>query len=99
MGNTQSDRAAFALERQSTQGGALLDGALNTGGWILGTYVHGLFRNTMLRRAILENLAARKGVSLPAKEGGFSQSAEYDKLANLIRSSLDMAAIYRMAGL
>jgi hypothetical protein len=48
---------------------------------------------------MLRRLAERKGVSLAFGGGEFSQSAEYDKLADLVRSSLDMEAVYRIAGL
>ena len=75
------------------------DGALSEDGWVLGTYVHGLFLNTELRRSILSRIASRKGVGTDFAADDFSQSEEFDKLADLIRSSLDMDAIYEIAGL
>ena len=65
----------------------------------MGTYVHGLFHSGCLRRGILNNVAARKGVTLPPAGEEFSQAAEYDKLADLVRSSLDMDAARCIAGL
>ena len=75
------------------------DGTISIDGWVMGTYVHGIFHSTELRRSILNKIAARRGVSLQFKEDAFSQSREYDKLADLVRSSLDMDAIYKIVGL
>jgi hypothetical protein len=47
----------------------------------------------------LKSIAARKGVSLPLGGQDLSQSAEYDKLAGIVRTSLDMDELYRVAGL
>ena len=79
-----------------------LDGALNAAGSVLGTYVHGLFHNTELRRAILNELARRKGVRLPESpesNGELDLDREYDRLADWVRSSLDMDLVYELAGL
>jgi adenosylcobyric acid synthase len=76
-----------------------LDGAVNAAGDVLGTYVHGLFQNTGLRRAILNELARRKGVSLPETTVELDLDREYDRLADWVRSSLDMELVYRLAGL
>ena len=71
----------------------------------LGTYVHGLFDNTAFRRAILRRLAEWKGTPLfhgPELGQGdvsLSRDAEYDKLAGLVRGSIDMELIYQIAAL
>ena len=59
-----------------------LDGAVNAAGNVLGTYVHGLFHNTELRRAMLNELARRKGVSLPEAAPELDLDREYDRLAD-----------------
>ena len=79
-----------------------LDGALNAAGSVLGTYVHGLFHNTELRRAMLKELARRKGVRLPESpdsNGELDLDRQYDRLADWVRSSLDMDLVYELAGL
>ena len=75
------------------------DGAMDGSGGVLGTYIHGLFHNGDLRRAMLQELARCKGITLPlaAQEGAID--AEFDKLANWVRASLDMDLIYTMTGL
>jgi adenosylcobyric acid synthase len=75
------------------------DGAIDAGGRILGTYIHGLFHNPGVRRAILHRLARWKGITLPEDSESNSRDEEYDKLAALVRHSLDMESIYRMTGL
>ncbi len=70
-------------------------------GLVLGTYLHGLFDNEELTAALLERLAEKKGISLEAtmeSQEAYKQR-QYDKLADLVRESLDMKAIYRMMGL
>ena len=74
-----------------------LDGALDTSGRVLGTYIHGLFHNAGVRRAMLAELARRKGVTLP--EGvDVARDREYDRLADWVRSSLRMDLVYDMTG-
>lgn len=75
------------------------DGAMDMSGRILGTYIHGLFHNGQLRRGVLEELARRKGKALPADAGLGAMEAEFDKLADWVRGSLDMDLIYGIAGL
>ena len=78
------------------------DGAMSANGRALGTYVHGLFNSHALRRALLEQLAEWKGVHLPpiSETGGqLSRDAEYDKLAETVRNSIDMDLLYRLTGL
>jgi adenosylcobyric acid synthase len=65
----------------------------------MGTYIHGLFQNGELRGAVLGELARRKGVSLPGAASEQDLDKEYDKLADWVRSSLDMDLVYRVSGL
>ena len=69
---------------------------------VYGTYLHGIFDNDEFRRSVLDALRLRKG--LPALSGGspkYSEQKEaaYDRLADLVRANLDMAAIRRVMGL
>lgn len=73
------------------------DGAINQDGWIAGTYFHGLFDNDALRHAMLSNLAARKNVTR-SDAARFDRDPMYDRLADVVRASLDMSAIYRLIG-
>ena len=99
MGYTRNDSAAaFRITERSGEPRSSPDGALDAEGLTLGTYMHGLFHNHNLRRALLMRLAQRKGVALP--HGAILDlDREYDKLAALVRRSLDMRMVYDMAGL
>jgi adenosylcobyric acid synthase len=76
-----------------------LEGAIDASGSVMGTYIHGLFLNPELRGAMLAELGRRKGVSLPDVTTENSLDREYDKLADWVRSSIDMDLIYKMSGL
>jgi adenosylcobyric acid synthase len=79
--------------------GTAFDGAMDASGRVLGAYIHGLFHNGELRRAVLQELARRKGVSLPLSSQELVIDQEYDKLADWVRASLKMELIYQMTGL
>ncbi len=74
-------------------------GLASVDGWVLGTCTHGFFADTRIRRLVLGNVARRKGVELQFDEDTFSQSREFDKLAALVRRSLDMGRIGAMLGI
>ena len=88
----------FCIDERSRKPCRDLDGCLSPDGNVLGAYLHGLFHNEGLRRSILSELAARKGtVFRPGKV--LSREEQYDRLAALVRSSLDIDFIYRTADL
>jgi adenosylcobyric acid synthase len=99
MGRTEAPgRAPLHLSTRSGAPCDVRDGALSAGGWVLGTYVHGLLESDALRARILANLARRKGV--PFEPGPpLSRDVEYDRLASVLRESFDLPALKRIAGL
>lgn len=104
MGRTDLEAEApqsrpFTLSRRTAPEVAFEDGLASLDGWIVRTYVHGLFQNDVLRRTILSNVARRRGLELSAKKTSFSQAAEYDKLADLVRANVDMDSVRLSAGL
>lgn len=101
MGRTESDEGstAFRIRERSTKPCDARDGCLDTSGRVLGTYIHGLFHNQELRRGILQQIAHLKGRSLIFNGDDRQWDGEYDKLANLVRDSLDMDIVYSIAGL
>jgi adenosylcobyric acid synthase len=74
------------------------DGATDAEGRTVGTYLHGLLHNDGVRRGVLAQLAAWKGVSLPPSHA-WSADAEYDKLADHVRAHVDLPMLWRAAGL
>ena len=93
---------AFSIVQRSGEPVESADGVVSDNGLVLGTYLHGIFDNDEFRRSVLDALRLRKG--LPALSGGspkYSEQKEaaYDRLADLVRANLDMAAIRRVMGL
>ena len=86
------DRADAPVTPETARDGAI---AAGNGGRVIGTYIHGLFHNAPVRRAILQELARRKGVALP-QGVSVSRDREYDRLADWVRGSLRMPQVYEM---
>ncbi len=83
-----------------------LDGAVSASGLTWGTYIHGIFDNDVFRRHILDILRVKKGLSpLTAnpkrKKPTFFDKVEQDldKLAAVVRGSLNMPKIYALINL
>jgi adenosylcobyric acid synthase len=76
------------------------DGALDDAGNVVGTYLHGLFGNAALRRALLLELAARGGVPADPRWGTRSSAAaRYNRLADAVGAACDLATIGQLVGL
>ena len=101
MGRTESDEGsvAFRVRERSSKPCDALDGCLDASGRVLGTYIHGLFHNQELRRGVLQQIARSKGRLLSFNGNDHQQEVEYDRLAELVRNSLDMDLVYSIAGL
>ena len=94
MGRTTSTGAA--LDPLLTLDGHE-DGAVSLDGRIAGTYLHGLFVSDAFRRTLLRSLGWRDtggAISTAAR-----REREFDRLADVVRSHLDMARVRSMLGL
>src|SRR5512135_132077 len=99
MGQTMGDANIdhpFELIERSSQLCAAFDGSLSADGNVMGTYFHGLFHNDELRRAILSELAARKGRAFSPLAADYSPDEQYDRLAAHVRNSLNMDLIRKL---
>ena len=98
MGQTISENTSppFELTRRSSQAIRDFDGCASSDGNVIGTYLHGLFHNDAFRRGLLEELAARKGRPLAATPAVYSADEQYDRLATLVRESLNMDLILQL---
>ena len=68
-------------------------------GMVYGTYIHSIFDKGGIVSEIAKTLAENKGIDLEAGSAidyAELKEREYDKLADVIRSSMDMDAIYAM---
>ncbi|HEY8890030.1 MAG TPA: cobyric acid synthase [Clostridium sp.] len=76
------------------------DGAINASGNVMGTYIHGVFDGVEFREYMINNLRIKKGFE-PKKSKPYEsiREKELDKLADIVRDSIDMDAIYKIIGL
>lgn len=74
------------------------DGCCNEAGTVFGTYLHGIFDSTPVVKSIVCWLMERAGIDPEEEIEDVSvvKEREYDKLARLVRSSLDMKKIYEI---
>ena len=100
MGQTRCEEPLNAFQVYETPQGATDygDGTLDARGNVLGTYMHGLFYNTDFRRAFLNTLRRRWGLPESQGDTAVGREPQYDRLADLVRHSLNMAEIYKIAG-
>lgn len=66
---------------------------------MFGSYLHGLFDNEKLTEALLQRLTEEKGLKYcpkPKWSVADYKEQQYDKLAKLVRQSLDMKRIYEI---
>ncbi len=74
-------------------------GVSSTDGQILGTYLHGVFDRDQFRRWFIDALRRRRGLApLDRVVARYDLEPPLDRLAQVVREALDMAAIYRALG-
>ncbi len=95
---SRCDEKGYVCSIQNeVDGGVKYDGAFS--GNVYGTYVHGIFDEGTVAETLVGILAERKGVALDTEQmisyEQFKQM-QYDKLADGLRSSMDMEAVHAM---
>lgn len=101
-GTTEVAGAArpFTLVARGGAGAGDPDGAVSPDGAVVGTYLHGLFASGVVRRALLEHVAALKGLAVDPRWGAADDgSSRYDRLADAVGPALDLDAVAKLAGL
>lgn len=77
-----------------------MDGMERADGLVFGSYLHGLFDNDEVTKSLLGYLAGQKGISWKNRQEKESvaeyKERQYNKLADLVRKSLDMERIYEI---
>ena len=76
-----------------------VDGIMNRQGNVMGSYLHGLFDDGQLFAAIASHIRKQKGLDgetqTPVSFEAFRER-EFDRIADIVRASVDMDAIYRI---
>lgn len=79
--------------------GNRVDGVMNERGNVLGSYLHGLFDDGQLFAAIAAHIRKEKGIDtetqVPMTLDEYRER-EFDRIADIVRASVDMDAIYRI---
>lgn len=91
--------AATNLTIRNGEAISQFDGAVNETGNVFGTYMHGIFDSGGILRGIINNLRQAKGLSVDDSEQmSFEEfkEKEYNRLADIVRNSLDMEMVYKI---
>jgi len=76
------------------------DGAISESGLVFGTYLHGVFENENVRRAIFEYLYEKKGISLEGVSFATADVREgIGRFAEIVEQYVDIPAIMALVGL
>lgn len=90
----------FEIHNKNGEECSLKDGAINADRNVMGTYIHGVFDSTHFREYIANLIRDKKGISRkPAHTYENLREKELDKLADIVRRSLNMKNVYEIAGL
>jgi adenosylcobyric acid synthase len=100
MGRTERLDGAGAAFRVRENGTMRDDGALSPSHRVWGTYLHGVFDSDGFRSSFLDHILKRKGGVISSGTSYESLKQEgFDKLASIVRSSIDMKAVYDILGM
>ncbi len=102
MGVTTLEKGTRPFSRIFRRGDAAVaieDGAVSNDGRIFGTYLHGLFENSLFREIYLNGIRAEKGLPLMNGTEGRFQDDPFDQLAEQFEKHLDMPRILAICGL
>ena len=108
MGNTYCGANACPLFMITSRNGEdinVKDGAMDEGGKVWGTYIHGIFDNDKFRRWLIDEVTKDKGNNVTPLQNrcilnyGDLREDGYKRLAEVVRANLDMERIYEITGL
>ena len=95
MGRTIFETTYHSLFSSSSGENPMNFGITNQTGTVIGTYLHGFMDNDLFRRIVLRYIRDAKGITEPQNRFDYVKfrSRKLDKLADLIKFSIDMEAI------
>ncbi|MFA5156403.1 MAG: cobyric acid synthase [Candidatus Omnitrophota bacterium] len=92
----KSCKPLFEVFERSGRKVKYFDGACSNNGRIFGTYIHGLFDAPGFRREFLNRARLMKGWPALSCAADFNPDAQIDKLAKLVRESIDISYLYKI---
>lgn len=103
MGKTtllDDGKSLININKSNNEEANHLDGVVNNKGNVMGTYIHGIFDGVEFRQHIINELRRDKGIEEKVSMAyEHLREKELDKLADLVRASIDMNKIYKIMGL
>jgi adenosylcobyric acid synthase len=93
---TRDDAHAFEITERNGRRESAQDGAVDSSGAVVGTMIHGLLEDEGLRGGMLRALRRRRGLPQVDAPPLPSLDAEYDRLAGILRKSLDWERFKRI---
>ena len=79
--------------------GGETDGVCNPAGNVIGTYLHGIFDDGQFFSALAAHIRKTKGISetqAPVQTMEQFREKEFDRIADIVRASVDMDAVYQI---
>jgi adenosylcobyric acid synthase len=92
----------FSTVRTVPDGELRPDGAMNSDGTVMGTYLHGIFDNDVFRQQWLNQIRDRVGLPAPITSDWSmlaARSESFDRLASIVRQHMNMDVLYEILGL
>ncbi len=103
MGNCtyeQGSKPLITIKEKNGQKVNYYDGAINETKNVMGSYIHGIFDGIDFRQHIVNTLRKSKGIEKKASiKYENVREKELDKLADIVRNSLDINKIYEIMGI
>lgn len=99
MGNTERLNglsSVFKIIKRNGNETTVEDGAINEDNSVIGTYIHGIFDNDLLRNNFINNLLKLKGVNEDFKNKSLCKEEQFDKLAEIVEENIDMGLIKKV---
>jgi adenosylcobyric acid synthase len=95
-----SAKPLFEIYNKNGEETSCFDGAINAAGNVMGTYIHGIFDGVEFREYIINALRIKKAMK-PKKSKVYEslREKELDKLADIVRGSVDIDGIYKIMGM
>jgi hypothetical protein len=102
MGQIERDvgsTAAFQLVSRNGEPISVADGAVSSNGSVVGTMVHGIFDNPLVRTSLVRSLRKRRGLApLAEPHAAPPRQDEFDRLAAMLREHVDSSALRAIIG-